>query len=92
MALDEQSYGIEQWNYRWTANYGSPDLKPSNPKVNGHDEVAIKSVTLSDDRKTITLHIPGLKPVMQMKIEMHLAAADGTAIEWEIDNTINKIP
>jgi hypothetical protein len=92
LATDEQSYGIEQWNYRWTANYGSPDLKPSNPKANGHDEVAIKSVALSADHKTVTLQIPGLKPVMQMRIQMHLAAADGSPIEWEIDNTINKTP
>ena len=28
---------------------------------------------------------------MQMDIQMHLAAADGTPIEWVIDNTINKI-
>ena len=47
---------------------------------------------LSADHKTVTLQIPGLKPVMQMMIQMHPAAADGTAIDWEIDNTINKLP
>ncbi|HWE02097.1 MAG TPA: DUF6797 domain-containing protein [Tepidisphaeraceae bacterium] len=92
IAVDEQSYGIEQWNYRWTGNYGSPDLKPSDPKANGHDEVAIKSVSISADHKTITLQIPDSKPVMQMMIQMHVAAADGTAIESEIYNTINKTP
>ena len=30
--------------------------------------------------------------LMQGAIEMHLRTADGTDIEWEIDNTINKVP
>lgn len=91
LAADQESYGIEQWNYRWTGSYGSPDLKVSNPKESGHDEVPIKSVKLSGDRKTVTLNVEGLQPVMQMEIQMHLAAADGTPIEWVLDGTINKV-
>lgn len=92
LALDDQSYGIEQWVYDWHPAYGSPEFKASDPKTRGHDTVPIKSVKLSDDRKTVTLETGPLKPVMQMAIEMHLRTADGVDIEWEIDNTINKVP
>lgn len=91
-ASDEQSYGIEQWNYRWTANYGSPDIKASDPHATGHDEVKIRGVKLSSDHKTVTLGIDGLKPVMQMVIRMHLLSADAAPIDLEVDNTINAVP
>jgi glucose/arabinose dehydrogenase len=91
-ATDEQNWGIEQWNYQWTSQYGSKDYKTTDAKSTGHDEVAVKSAKLSADGKTITLQTQPLSPVMQMAITMHLKAADGSAVEWEIDNTINKIP
>src|SRR5437764_4080334 len=64
-AADEQNYAIERWNYRWSGAYGSKGYKPSNPSQVGHDDVEIKSARLSDDRKTVFLQIPNLKPVMQ---------------------------
>lgn len=91
-AVDDQSYGIEQWNYIWTSKYGSPEVKLSDPKAQGHDTVAVKKATLSADKKTVTLETGHLSPVMQMAIEMHLRSADGTDIECEIDNTINQVP
>ncbi|HEY8751152.1 MAG TPA: DUF6797 domain-containing protein [Tepidisphaeraceae bacterium] len=91
-ANDEQSYGVEEWNYRWTPEYGSKDYKPSNPAKVGHDEVTVKSAKLQPDRKTVFLAIPMLHPVMQMGIQIHLNSADGTAIECEVDETINHVP
>lgn len=91
-ANDEQSFGIEQYNYRWTAKYGSEKYKISNPKQIGSDEVEVKSARLQPDGKTVVLELPGLRPVMQMAIQVHLSAADGTPIECEIDNTINHVP
>lgn len=91
LAVDDQSYGIEQWVYDWHPAYGSPEFKASDPKTRGHDTVPIKSVKLSADRKTVTIETGPLKPVMQMAIEMHLRTADGNDMEWEIDNTINKV-
>ncbi|MDB5303526.1 MAG: heme-binding protein [Phycisphaerales bacterium] len=91
-STDEQNWGIEQWNYQWTSQYGSKDFKQTDARATGHDEVEVKAVKLSEDRKTITLQTPPLSPVMQMAITMRLKAADGSAVEWEIDNTINKIP
>lgn len=91
-ANDEQSYGIEQYNYRWTGKYGSEKYKVSNPTQIGSDEVDVKSAKLQPDGKTVVLEIPGLRPVMQMAIQLHLETRDGTPIDCEIDNTINHIP
>ena len=91
-ATDEQNYTIEQWNYRWTSDYGSKDYSVAAPNQIGHDPLAIKSITLSSDAKTVFLQIPDLKPVMQMKIKFSLQAADGSPIKQEIHNTINRLP
>jgi hypothetical protein len=91
-ANDEQSFGIDQYNYRWTGKYGSEKYKVSNPNQIGSDEVEVKSARLQPDGKTVILAVPGLRPVMQMSIQIHLNALDGTAIECELDNTINHVP
>jgi hypothetical protein len=91
-ATDDQNYAIEQWNYEWTEKYGSPDFSVLNPRKQGRDPVAIRSVRLSADRKTVLLEIPDIKPVMQMRIQFRLKAADGTPVEHEICNTINRVP
>jgi hypothetical protein len=91
-ASDDQSYGIQQWNYKWASEYGSKDYSVEKPDTVGRDTVAIKGVTLSVDRKTVTLQIPGLKPVMQMHIQCKVKAEDGSPVVGEIFNTINSLP
>ncbi len=50
-------------------------------------------VTLSEDGKTVTLEMPGLRPVNQMMIVFRgLKAADGAPADATICNTINYIP
>jgi hypothetical protein len=93
IATDSDNYNIEDWDYIWANIYGSPDLVPgTNLKKKGHETVDIDSLTLSPDHKTLTMKIPDIKPVMQMKIVMKIKAADGTPMNWEIDNTINVVP
>ena len=91
-AADEQSYAIEQWNYLWRSEYGSPEFKVSNPKAAGHDVIDAKSAKLLPDGKSVFLEIPGLKPVMQMSIQMKLETADHSPVNWTVYNTINKVP
>ena len=90
-AKDVENYAIEQWNYNWTAAYGSKDYKASNPKEEGHDPVPVQYVNISADRKTVSLALPEVKPVMQMGIRLKLKGADGTPIRTELDYTINKV-
>ena len=91
-ANDDQSYGVEEWNYHWSQKYGSDKYKPSDGSKVGTDEVTVKSARLSPDKKTVFLEIPTIHPVMQMGIQIHINAADGTPIECEVDETINHLP
>lgn len=90
-AADVENYRIDQWQYRWTSGYGSPDFKVSDPKKSGRDELEIDAASLSSDGKTVTLKVNNLRPVMQMKITLNLKAADGTPIRTAISNTINVV-
>jgi hypothetical protein len=89
---DAGAWSIEEWNYIWADEYGSSDVKASDPKKNGHDSLDVKSAKLSADGKTVFLEIPNLTPVMQMLIKgSALEAADGTPVDVEIANTINAV-
>ena len=90
-ANDADSYGVEQWNYVWSGEYGSPEVSAADPSKKEHDTVEVKSAKLSADGKTVFLEIPGIRPVMQMKIQINLDSADGRELEWEIYNTINRV-
>ena len=99
--MDDQNYAVDQWNYRWTQDYGSKLYSVKNPnKVLGEkkqavfkgDTIEIQSIKLSDDRKTITLKIDGLKPVMQSRIRFNIKADDGTVLKQDIFHTINRVP
>jgi hypothetical protein len=90
-ATSVDNYDVEQWNYKWTSDYGSPEFSPSNPDSKRHDKVTVQSVKLSTDQKTAFLEIPGLRPVDQMRVKFKISAADGTPISHEIYNTIHRI-
>jgi hypothetical protein len=91
-AADPQNYSVQQWNYKWSKEYGSPDLKVSDPKEKGRDSVEVKSVKLSNDKKTVFLELGTVVPVMQMEIKMNIQAADGSAVPAAIHNTIHVVP
>ena len=91
-AEDVGSYGIEQWNYLWGEQYGSPEYSVKDPTRQGRDEVTVESAKLSSDRKRVLLTIPAIKPVMQMQIDVDVDAADGTNIRDTLYLTINRVP
>lgn len=91
-ANDAGSYDVEQWQYKWSADYGSPDLSVESPGKKGHDTVDLKSAKLQPDGRTVLLEIPMIAPIMQMSITYHLKAADGRDVEGAIYNTINRLP
>ena len=83
---------INRWNYKYTGNYGSPMFKVSAPDTKGTDPVEVTGVTLSADKKSVTLKLSALEVVMQQSIKFKIAAADGTTINLELFHTINKLP
>jgi hypothetical protein len=90
-ANDTGSFDVEQWQYNWSAAYGSPEYSVENPTRKGHDTVEIKSAKLQPDGRTVFLEIPTIKPVMQMSITYRLKSADGHDVEGAIYNTINRL-
>ncbi len=91
-ATDPENYVVKQWNYKWTANYGSDHYSVAHPNQKGEDEVYVEGVTLSDDKTTVSIELEEIQPVMQMQIELTIQAADGSEIDRTIYNTINVVP
>ena len=92
VAEDVGNYAIEQFNIRWAAAYGSPELSVADPAKQGRDKVEVASAKLKDDGRTVVLAIPGLKPVNCQVIKLKIAAADGTPIATMVWGTINAMP
>ncbi len=90
-AEDPQNYGVEEWNYLWSGNYGSPDFRVSAPGQVGHDEVEVVSATLLSDDRTVFLELPDLKPAMQVGISYTLAAKAGRPIQQTYFATLHKL-
>ena len=87
-----ENFAVEQWNYKWTADYGSPEFSVAKPAEKGHDPVDVKAAKLSADGRTLFLEIPELKPVMQMKIKLVVNSAAGAPLDFEIYETIAAVP
>ncbi len=92
LATDPGNWSLEQWNYRWTGDYGSPEYSVAHPDKPVHDPVAIAAVELDAGGTTCTVHIDKLAPVMQMRLQCKLAAADGGEISDDLYLTINRVP
>ncbi len=90
-ASNPENYAVEVWNYRWTKDYGSDQYSTLDGKKKGHDPVTVKAARLSEDGKSVSLEIEGLKPVMQMRISFKLAAPDKAPVAFDIYNTIHEL-
>ena len=89
-AEDAAKYRVEVCNYRWSGDYGSKHWSAANPDKEGHDPVAVESVALSADRKSVFLRLKEVKPVMQMFIHYDLQTAAGAKVSGTVYNTIHK--
>jgi cytochrome c2 len=88
-ATDPGNYSVTAWNYRWTADYGSPDFKLNGQE--GRDTWPVESATVSADRTTVFLKLPDVQPVMQMHVAFNLVFADGARIENFVHGTIHQL-
>lgn len=90
-AADPDNFGVEEWNYLWSGNYGSPEMKVSAPGQVGHDEVEVVSSTLLPDGKSVFLEIPDLKPAMQVSFNYTLATKTGRPIQQTFNATLHQL-
>ncbi|MFO0866695.1 MAG: plastocyanin/azurin family copper-binding protein [Gemmataceae bacterium] len=61
------------WNYHYSSAYGSREYSPSHYGLPGHDPVAITSVHLLADGKTLFFEMPDLQPVNQLHLQIGIA-------------------
>jgi hypothetical protein len=89
-AEDLGRYRIEQWNYRWSGDYGSKRWSVANPEQAGQDRVPIQAARLLPDGQSVFLEIAGLRSVMQMQISYNLSTVAGEQCAGAIYNTIHR--
>lgn len=90
LATDPASYSAERWNYKRTAEYGSPHLKLDGST--GQEWLTASSAYLSKDGMSVLVGFPDMKAgVHQMRIGWGLKSADGLKAEntayfspWEL--------
>ncbi|MGC2998810.1 ricin-type beta-trefoil lectin domain protein [Streptomyces sp. G35A] len=82
-----QRYKIKQWRYVPTAGYGGPKVD--------EETLTAQSATLSDDRRTVTLSVAGLKAdrVVHVRSPRPFSSSDGESL-WSTEAwyTLNKLP
>jgi putative heme-binding domain-containing protein len=82
IAGEASRYAVKVWSIKRTVNYGS-DHYNERPLL-------IRSATLSADRRTVFVEIPGLQPTMCMELTYRIKGRGGEPVEGVIHNTIHK--
>lgn len=88
-ATDPGNFEVKAWNYRWSAQYGSPDFRSDGTE--GRDTWRVTSATLSADGRTVFLEIPEIRRTMQWHLEYRLSAADGSPLRNFVHGTIHRV-
>ncbi len=80
-------YQAEQWRYTPTSDYGGPKI--------GEQRLDVRSATLSDDGRTVSLRLDGLKPghVVHVRSPRPFASTSGETL-WSTEAwyTLNALP
>ncbi len=90
-AAEPSSYEGECWNYHWRHEYGSDQFSPTTDE-RGHDVLNIASVDGEPGGRRVTLVVPDLKPVHQIRLHLRLKDRRGDPFEETIYWTINRVP
>jgi hypothetical protein len=91
IADDIDSWAAEQWNYKWTAAYGSKDWSVKDPAKQGRDPITIQSAKLLPDGKSVFLQIAKVQPVHSMAIRYNLDTAKGKIFKGTYHLTVNTV-
>lgn len=81
-------YSIRQWWYKPTANYGGPNMD--------EEDLKIKKITVSADRKKVLLELPGMKEkhVLYIRLNKNTMLSSSGKSLWTTEAwyTMNKVP
>ncbi|HRE80338.1 MAG TPA: c-type cytochrome [Opitutaceae bacterium] len=79
LATNPASYSLQTWSYRRTSKYGSAQYKEDGTP--GQDSLTPSAAYLSQDGRGVFVAVPGMKPVMQLRVGWALATHAGLAFE-----------
>ena len=82
-ATDVENYAVKTWDLKRTAGYGSRHYNEKNLKIN--------CVELSEDKKTILLHLREIQPTWCMEIKYTVRNSEGKRISGTIHNTVHHL-
>lgn len=74
-AVNPDSYSLATWHYKRTYQYGSPQFKADG--TTGIDPLMPSSAYLSQDGRSVFIGVPGMTPVMQLRVGWSLATKAG---------------
>jgi mono/diheme cytochrome c family protein len=74
-AVNPDNYSLATWHYKRTYQYGSPQFKADG--TTGIDPLMPSSAYLSQDGRSVFIGVPGMTPVMQLRIGWSLATKAG---------------
>ncbi|MCO8121660.1 c-type cytochrome [Stieleria sp. TO1_6] len=89
---DFSQWTVQAWNYKWSAQYGSPHFKVSEPGVEGMDVWEIDDVQLSGDGIKAVIKVPDLQPCDTLKLDFTVNAKDATSLSSPLYFTIHNLP
>ena len=82
-AKDIANYTINTWELKRSRRYGS---KRYNPQT-----LTVDKVSISDDGKTIFIHLPAIQKTWCMEILYDLKSKEGQVFEGAVHNTIHQL-
>ncbi len=91
-AEDADSYSAVWFQVESTAEYGSPEFHVTDRAKRGREPVAIASAKLLEDGRTVSLEIPGLRPVTNLILKLSIRGADGAKVQHDVALTLNALP
>ncbi len=77
-AADPAAYSLGSWGYKRAHTYGSAQYKADGGT--GVDWLTPSSAYVSRDGRAVFVGVPGMKPVMQLRIGWSIASADGASM------------
>lgn len=89
-ARDPNSYSLASFHYVRSYKYGSALYKADG--TTGQDWLTPSSAYLSEDGRSVFVGVPGMKPVMQLRVGWSLAAAGGALFEENAYTTPYELP
>lgn len=91
-ANDPSRYGYNQWNYRYSGDYGSKFWSVTQPSREGTDTLRVTKATLQSDGQSVFVEIANLRPAMQCQLTYDLRTKTGDPLSGDLYHTIHKLP